>query len=111
VPLSPVAAVRLVAWAEHDGGFINNVAGTNLAAGIQNGIRTFNGSGGWCQSNECTPYSQASVGQGSISNAQWRKNHYNTADTKGGRAALKLNLGDHWTVTPTFMGQSVNSEG
>lgn len=111
VPLSPIAAIRLVGWAEHDAGFINNVAGTNLSAGIQNGIRTFNGPGGWCQYYACTPYSQGSVGQGSISNAPWRKSDYNTADTKGGRASLKLNLGDNWTITPTFIGQSTNTEG
>jgi iron complex outermembrane recepter protein len=41
IPLSPIAAVRLVGWDEHDGGYINNVAGTDAAAGIVNGVRTF----------------------------------------------------------------------
>ncbi|MBS0393346.1 MAG: TonB-dependent receptor [Proteobacteria bacterium] len=108
IPLSPIAAVRLVAWDEHDAGFINNVAGTNLAAGIQNGIRTFPT---WCSYNDCTPYSPGSVGAGSISNAPWVKNRYNTVDIKGGRGALKLDLGENWTVTPSVMGQSTNSEG
>ena len=108
LPLTPVAAVRLVGWDEHDGGFIDNVAGTNAAAGIRNGIRTFPA---WCAANACTPFSQGSVGAGSISNAPWRKDHYNTANTKGGRAALKLTLNDNWTVLPTIMGQSVGSEG
>ena len=30
---------------------------------------------------------------------------YNTIDTQGGRVALKVDLNDNWTVTPTFMGQ------
>ena len=119
LPLTPVAAIRLVGWVEHDGGFINNVAGTNRSAGIINGVRTFNtwagqriaadGSG-----SGAPPFvlpTPTTIGAGSISNAAYVKDNYNTADTKGGRAALKLLLGDNWTVTPTFMGQSVNSEG
>ncbi len=41
LPLSPILAVRLVGWDVHDAGFIDNVAGTNAAAGIVNGVRTF----------------------------------------------------------------------
>ena len=40
-PLSPIAAVRLVGWDEHDAGYIDNVAGTNVNACIVNGVRTF----------------------------------------------------------------------
>ena len=47
----------------------------------------------------------------SISNAAYVKNHYNTVNTKGGRGALRVNLGDNWSVTPTVMGQSVDAEG
>ena len=111
IPLSPVAAIRLVAWDEHAAGFINNVAGTNASGGIQNGTRYFPS---WCAYNNpsVTPgNATCPVGAGSISNAAYRKDAYNTADTKGGRAALKLTLDDNWTITPTIMGQSVNSEG
>ena len=38
---SPIAAIRLVGWDEHDAGYINNVAGTNASACIVNGVRTF----------------------------------------------------------------------
>ncbi len=41
IPLSPVLAVRLVGWDEHDPGYISNVAGTNAQAGIVNGQRSF----------------------------------------------------------------------
>src|SRR5271165_1904197 len=41
MPLTAAAAIRLVGWDEHDGGYISNVAGTNAAAGIVNGQRTF----------------------------------------------------------------------
>ena len=41
IPLSPIAAVRIVGWDEHDPGYISNVAGTNVNAGIVNGNRSF----------------------------------------------------------------------
>ncbi len=97
LPISETAAIRLVGWVEHDGGFVDNVAGTNAAAGIVNGQRTFPT---WTKASGLT-----------LSNAVYRKNNYNTADTKGARAALKLTIADSWTITPTIMGQSVNSEG
>src|SRR5450631_3427432 len=103
LPLSPILAVRLVGWREHDGGFIDNVAGTNASAGVVNGVLTF-------PSWSTAPGNDGSIGKGSISNAAYVKNNYNTVDTKGGRAALKLDVGD-WTVTPTVMGQRVTSEG
>jgi iron complex outermembrane receptor protein len=111
IPLSPIAAVRVVLWDEHTAGFIDNVAGSNAFAGIQNGNRYFPT---WCAFNNPTvkpSNSACPVGAGSISNAAYVKDKYNTADTRGGRAALKLNLADNWTVTPTVMGQSVSSEG
>jgi len=123
LPLSPVAAVRLVGWDQHDAGYIDNVAGTNAAVGIVNGIRTFNtwsgqtvslnlptGSSPFTGAPFVTP-SPGVVGAGAISNAAYVKKHYNDADTRGGRAALKLNLGDNWTVTPTIMGQAIDANG
>ena len=96
-PLSPVAAVRLVGWDEHDGGYIDNVAGTHTDVGIVNGQRSFNTWTGL-------------TGQ-LLSNAGSRKNDYNEVDTRGGRGALKLNLGDSWTVTPTVMAQTIDAKG
>ena len=103
LPLSPILALRLVGWREHDGGFIDNIAGTNKSAGVIDGVLTF-------PTWSAAPGNDGSIGKGSISNAAYRKDNYNTVDTKGGRAALKLDLGD-WTVTPTVMGQRVTTEG
>jgi iron complex outermembrane recepter protein len=123
IPLSSIAAIRLVGWDEHDAGFIDNVAGTNKSACIQNGVRTFPSwsgqqAGDWYSATTPSaanvapcPAVISPIGAGSISNAAYVKKAYNTSDTKGGRAALKLELGDHWTVTPTIMGQSLSSEG
>jgi outer membrane receptor protein involved in Fe transport len=111
LPLSPIAAVRLVAWDEHDAGYIDNVAGTNADACIVNGIRTFPTWSGQSAGHTAPCPAVGVVGAGAISNAAYVKNNYNTADTKGGRVALKLDLADNWTLTPTIMGQSVSTEG
>ncbi|GAC1310555.1 MAG: TonB-dependent receptor [Steroidobacteraceae bacterium] len=104
LPLSPVAAIRLVGWDVKDAGYINNIAGTNVAAGIVNGVRTFPT---WNAANGGT----GAIGAGSINNAAYIRNKYNTAQTKGGRAALKLDIGDNWSITPTVMGQKLTTEG
>lgn len=117
LPLSNTAAIRLVGWHEHDGGYISNVAGTDANACIFNGVRTFptwalsaSGVGPGGDAGQCAPPT-APVGAGAISNAQWRKKNYNTVDTNGGRVELRFDLGDHWTVTPTFQGESDTSHG
>lgn len=102
LPISKNAAVRLVGWYDHDAGYINNVAGTNVSAGIVDGLREFPT---WSAARG------GGVGAGSISNAADVKSRYNTADIRGGRAALRIDLGDNWTITPTVMAQSVESDG
>jgi outer membrane receptor protein involved in Fe transport len=97
IPLSSVAAVRLVGWDEHDSGYISNVAGTDAAAGIVDGNRTYptwTGATGLTQSNA-----------GSVSS------HYNTEEVKGARGALKFFIGDNWTVTPSILAQETNANG
>jgi outer membrane receptor protein involved in Fe transport len=92
-PIADNMAIRLVAWEEHDAGYIDNVAGTDKAAGIIDGVRTF------------------PTGNITMSNAGLRKNDYNDDDIYGGRAALKVELDDNWTITPTFQGQETKSNG
>ena len=84
IPLSPHSAVRLVAFSEHDGGYINNVLGppeTYATSGIP---RT---------------------------NAGQTRQHYNDINTSGGRLALKVDLGDSWTVMPSLIGQRQTANG
>jgi outer membrane receptor protein involved in Fe transport len=84
VPLSDHVAVRLVAYSEHDGGYINNVLGppeTYPTSGI---VR---------------------------SNAGLTQKNFNDVNTNGGRAALKFDFADTWTVTPAVMGQSTIAHG
>jgi len=120
IPLSPIAAIRLVGWDEHDAGYINNVAGTNASACIQNGVLTYptwsgqtaDAGGAYTPSGLIPPCPAVSaIGAGSVNNAAYVKSNYNPVDTRGGRAALKVDLGDDWTVTPTVLGQSLTTEG
>jgi outer membrane receptor protein involved in Fe transport len=93
MPLSDKSAIRLVAWAQHDAGYIDNVAGTDVAGGVVDGVRTF------------------PTGNIQISNAALRSNNYNDDDIYGGRAALKIDLDNNWTVTPSIIGQETKAHG
>jgi iron complex outermembrane receptor protein len=81
VPLGESAAIRLVGWVRHDAGYIDNVPAT----------RTFPTSG--------------------ISMNSLAEENYNDADTYGARAALKVDLNDNWSITPTLMFQKQESNG
>ncbi|GAC1668589.1 MAG: TonB-dependent receptor [Steroidobacteraceae bacterium] len=113
IPLSPVAAIRLVGYYQKDGGYISNIAGTNKSACIENGVRTFPTWAGVKSSYPAvTPCPAPGViGAGAISNAAYRANNYNGVETKGGRAALKVDITDNWSVTPTVMVQSLTANG
>jgi iron complex outermembrane receptor protein len=120
LPLWQGAAVRLVGWDEHDGGYISNVAGTDAKGCIFNGVRTFPTWAGQTAGSYSIKTGTGSVapcatgapiGAGAITDAPWLAKNYNTIDTRGGRAELKFDLGDHWTVTPTVQGESDTSNG
>ena len=84
IPITSFAAVRLVAWEEHDAGYINNVPGT-LTYPLPSGF--------------------------TLNNAAIAKRHYNAVDIQGARAALKINLNDNWTVTPVVQTQKERNGG
>ncbi|HXY75642.1 MAG TPA: TonB-dependent receptor [Steroidobacteraceae bacterium] len=94
IPLSPSAAIRIVGWSEHDGGYINNVPGTF----------TYASSGNLCIGNNPPP-------AGCQPTLVSPKNDFNSLDLYGARMALKVNLNDNWTITPTLMGQEDRSGG
>jgi iron complex outermembrane recepter protein len=95
MPLSPTAAVRLVGWSEKDAGYINNVAGSFV----------YQSSGNLCIANTVPPPA------GCQSTPTHPSNNFNALQTNGARAALKVDLGDNWTIMPTVMGQSQNTYG
>jgi len=82
-PLSDNIALRVVGWYRHDAGYIDNIPGS----------LTFPTSGI------------------TLSNAALAEEDYNDVDTYGARAALRIELNDSWTVTPTIMGQRQVARG
>lgn len=83
-PVGERAAIRLVGWARHDAGYIDNVVGT----------RTWPSTGGM-----------------GLSSAALAEEDFNEVDTIGARAALRVDLNDNWTVTPSVMTQDMKADG
>ena len=83
IPLTSFAAIRLVGWDQKDAGYINNVHGTTTFP--TSGIK--------------------------VDNAKLVKDDFNDVETKGGRAALKIDLNDNWTILPQVMGQVTDTGG
>lgn len=83
IPVSDNTAIRLVGWQKKDAGWIDNVYGE----------RTYPTSG---------------ITQ---NNADRVEDNYNDVDTTGARLALKIDLNENWTITPTIMGQRQKVNG
>jgi iron complex outermembrane receptor protein len=94
IPIGEASAVRLVGWYDHGAGYIDNVAGS----------RTFPTSGGCVSNANPTP-------PGCQPGTVFAEKNYNDSDTYGARAALRVDLNDSWTVTPTIMGQRTKVNG
>lgn len=89
VPVNDNMAIRLVGWSRHDAGYIDNVSTTRVMPGV----------------------ASTTADDITIDNAAYAKENYNTLDTIGARAALRIDLNDDWTVTPTVMAQKQEGEG
>jgi outer membrane receptor protein involved in Fe transport len=87
IPLADNAAIRLVAWQEHDAGYIDNIQGSRIYP--TSGLPIDNGPGG----------------------TNTARDDYNYVDTYGGRLALEIDLNDMWTITPAIMGQTARANG
>jgi len=83
IPLTDSSAIRLVGWYDHTPGYIDNVEGS----------MTFPTSGI------------------TMTNSNRAEKNYNDVDTYGGRAALKIDLNDTWSITPMVMGQVQEANG
>ena len=88
-PVGENAAVRLVGWASHDAGWVDNKpASRTYTIDINDPDDDF-----------------------TSTNAQFVKDNYNTIDMIGARAALRINLGENWAITPSVMYQKSEQEG
>lgn len=83
LPLASNIAARVVGWYRRDAGYIDNVPG----------VLSFPTSGI------------------DFSNEEFAEDDYNDVETYGARSALRIELGDSWTVTPQLMGQVQKSDG
>lgn len=88
LPIANNIAFRGVAFYQHDAGYIDNIFGT----------RTYY-------------IYDPDVPDVTVTNAGLEKKNFNDQDIYGGRAALKIDLDDNWTVEPTFMYQKAKSNG
>ena len=84
VPLGERAAIRLVGFYDHEGGYIDNTEAD----------RTYE------RPNDYTADGSTVNSPITVNNSKYAKNNFNDIDTYGGRALLKVNLDDNWTVTP-----------
>ena len=94
-PLSSNAALRMVGWYQKSAGYIDNVAGTRS---FRNGTGTGSAPADF-------------LGGITVNNNAFIKKDFNTSDVYGGRAALKIDLDDNWTVTPTVYYQQTKNKG
>lgn len=81
-PITSNLAVRLVGWHEHDSGYLNNV---HQRITLNNGF--------------------------TLDNAPYVEKHFNPVTTDGGRAALKFDINDNWSISPTLITQNIRYDG
>ena len=89
LPINDKMALRVVGFYTKAGGYIDNIPGT----------RTFTLDDGDPTTNL------------TVNNAALVENDYNDVETYGGRAALKIDLDEDWTVTPQIFYQNQVSNG
>ncbi len=85
IPFGERVALRMVGFYQKDAGFIDNVPGSRSFLPQPGGV--------------------------TVDNAGFVERDYNDTETYGGRAALKIDLDDTWTVTPTLLYQEQRSHG
>jgi outer membrane receptor protein involved in Fe transport len=92
MPLAEYAALRVSGFFQRDAGFIDNVPG--------------------CRAFLPAPVGDCSSPVGiTVENDAFVEKDQNVVDSWGGRAAMKIDLDEVWTVTPQFMYQEMRSKG
>ena len=84
IPMGERAAIRLVAWYENTGGYIDQVPTTMFFPGPQDNL---------------------------VDNSDFTGKNQNEVNKVGMRALLKVDLNDNWSVTPGFMFQNSDHDG
>ena len=99
LPVADRIAFRAVAFYQRDAGFIDNVPGSRTFCGDPI-VDPVTGDTVGCVRNGFT-----------VTNVGLVRDDINTRKTYGGRAALKIDLDDNWTVTPSIMHQYASLDG
>lgn len=94
LPMGDRSAIRLVGWTRKDAGFIDNAP-----------RQLHFPSSGACITND------RHAAPGCIKTPANAEDDFNDVETRGGRAAVRIDLNDRWTVTPTIMGQTQDVHG
>jgi iron complex outermembrane recepter protein len=89
LPLGEKAALRIVGWGLSEAGWVDNKPAT----------RTYTG--------DVTDPTDDFV----VNNDRYVEKNYNTINTVGGRAALRIDLNDSWTITPQLSYQRQDQQG
>lgn len=117
LPIGENAAIRIVGWAKKEAGWIDNVPGTRTYEIRQcvdddvvfdaddNPVR--DPATGRVQCNGARDTSDDLT----TDNSSRVEKNYNTSDTYGARAALRINLNESWAITPQLMYQKQNQDG
>jgi outer membrane receptor protein involved in Fe transport len=92
LPVAPRIAFRGVAFYQRDAGYIDNIHGQRTYYAVEDADGD-------------------DVPNVTVTNTGLEKDNFNDNTTYGGRAALKVDLNDNWTATPTFMYQKMKTNG
>ena len=88
LPITNGIAFRGVAFYQRDAGYIDNIFGSRTYYVFDDNVPDI-----------------------TVTNAGFEKKNFNDLEVWGGRAALKVDLNDNWTATPTFMYQKTKANG
>jgi len=104
IPFNDRAALRLVGYVKEEAGYIDNILGShtfsnaNIRAGLDPTAPNY---------DELL----AIAADQTYDNAAIVEENFNTATTVGGRAALRIDLNDSWTVTAGLVFQNLETNG
>jgi outer membrane receptor protein involved in Fe transport len=108
VPIGEQAAIRLVGWYREDAGWVDNLPAERTFLGVE---FVPDDPDAEEPNNLCGVSVDCSLDDITIDNDEFAEDDYNTMETYGARAALRVDLGDNWTITPTFMIQNQYADG
>ena len=90
MPINDKMAIRLVGYTGESAGWINNVAGSRTYPGVEDPA-TCAASGVPCSADDITNTNEDMIA-----------NNYNTVERTGGRVALRIDLNENWTISPSL---------